>query len=151
THDQASRSLVQYDHPIHIQLRCFLNRRQFRSGLALLAARLMRLEYPDRPQPRTDDWQDQVRPVDLRLSTLPFRDLMQSADEDGGLKQQLPLFDEAVPDRGDALSGEERRFEDEADPAADLSQMQCASGAASGTVRRARAVTRDHDDLLPAF
>ncbi len=76
---------------------------------------------------------------------------MQSADEDGGLKQQLPLFDEAVPDQSDALSGEERLFEDEADPAADRSQMQRAAGAASGTIRRAHAVTRDDDDLLPAF
>ncbi|CAN7221442.1 conjugal transfer protein TraG [Bradyrhizobium sp. LjRoot220] len=109
------------------------------------------VQYADRPQPRSDDWHGQVRPVDQRLSTLPFRDLMQSADEDGGLKQQLALFAEAAPDRGDVLLGEEQLFEDEPDPAADRSQMQRAAGVASSTIQRAHAITRDDDDLLPAF
>ena len=87
----------------------------------------------------------------MRLSTLPFRDLMQGADEDGGLKQQLTLFEQSAADHAAALTGEERLFEDEADPATDRNQMQRAAGTASGTIRRAHAVTRDDDDLLPAF
>jgi type IV secretion system protein VirD4 len=112
---------------------------------------LVGVEYPDRPQPRTDDWQGQARPVDQRPSTLPVRDPLQSVDDDGGLKPQLALFDEAAPDRGEALSGEEQLFEDEPDTAADRSQMQRAAGAAGGTLQRAHAVARDDDDLLPAF
>jgi type IV secretion system protein VirD4 len=107
------------------------------------------VEYSDRPEPRGDDWQGQVRPIDQRLSTLPFRDLIQTADEDGGLKQQLPLFDETVSDRDAAFSGEGQLFDD--DPAVDRNQMQRAAGTASGAIKRAHAVTRDDDDLLPAF
>jgi type IV secretion system protein VirD4 len=107
--------------------------------------------YADRPKPRPDDWQGQVRPVDPRLSTLPFRDLMQGADEEGGLKQQLTIFQHSPRERVDALSAEERLFEDETDSAADRNQMQRASGASAGSIRRVHAVTRDDDDLLPAF
>jgi type IV secretion system protein VirD4 len=105
--------------------------------------------YADRPGRRADDWSGQVRTVDLRLATLPFRDLMQGAEEEGGLKPQLPLFDEP-PDVGESAPSEERLFEDDSDVASDRSQMQrAATGPA--TVHRAHAVTRDDDDLLPAF
>jgi type IV secretion system protein VirD4 len=107
--------------------------------------------YADRPKPRSDDWQGQVRSVDPLLSTLPFRDLMQGADEEGGLKQQLTMFEHSPRDPADALTAEERLFEDETDAAADRNQMQRAAGASAGTIRRAHAVTRDDDDLLPAF
>lgn len=106
--------------------------------------------YADRPAQRTDDWSGQVRTVDLRLATLPFRDLMQGAEDEGGLKQQLPLFDEPTPDVGGSAPSEERLFEDDSNAATDRSQMQRAATDA-GAVRRAHAVTRDDDDLLPAF
>ncbi|XIA62022.1 conjugal transfer protein TraG [Bradyrhizobium sp. TZ2] len=107
-------------------------------------------QYADRPSTRTHDWQDQLRQVDLRLATLPFRDLMQDAAEEGGLKPQLPLFDEPARGVGETSSGEERLFEDDSDAASDRSQMRRAASA-TATVRRAHAVTRDDDDLLPAF
>ncbi|MBR0900090.1 conjugal transfer protein TraG [Bradyrhizobium tropiciagri] len=107
-------------------------------------------EYPDRPPVRPDNWGGEVRPVDLRLATLPYRELLQAGDEEGGLKQQLPLFDEAAPPAGDVRAIEELLLEDESDVAADRSQMQQAAGPSS-TIRRAHAVTRDDDDLLPSF
>ncbi|MHC2313087.1 type IV secretion system protein VirD4 [Bradyrhizobium diazoefficiens] len=107
-------------------------------------------EYADRPPARTDDWRGEVRATDLRLATLPYRELMQTGDEDGGLKQQLPLFDEAAPAVTDVRAIEERLLDDESDVAADRSQMQQAANASSA-VRRAHAVTRDDDDLLPSF
>ncbi|MCA6121231.1 conjugal transfer protein TraG [Bradyrhizobium sp. WSM 1704] len=107
-------------------------------------------QYADRPPARTDDWRGEVRTTDLRLATLPYRELMQTGGEEGGLKQQLPLFDEAAPAATDVRSIEERLLDDESDVAADRSQMQQASNASS-TVRRAHAVTRDDDDLLPSF
>ena len=106
--------------------------------------------YADRPLPRAHDWQDQPRQVDLRLATLPFRDLMQGTEEEGGLKQQLPLFDEPAHGAGETSPGEERLFEDDSDAASDRNQMQRAANGPA-TVRRAHAVTRDDDDLLPAF
>ncbi|WP_027554903.1 conjugal transfer protein TraG [Bradyrhizobium sp. Cp5.3] len=107
-------------------------------------------EYLDRPVVRADDWRGEARAVDLRLATLPYRELMQADAEEGGLKQQLPLFDEAPPPADDVRSTEERLLDDEADVAADRNQIQRAASAPS-TVRRAHAVTRDDDDLLPAF
>jgi type IV secretion system protein VirD4 len=106
--------------------------------------------YADRPSPRTDDWSGQIRPVDLRLATLPFRDLMQGTEDEGGLKQQLTLFDEPTHGPGASSPSEERLFDDDSDAASDRSQMQRAA-TGPGTVRRAHAVTRDDDDLLPAF
>jgi len=106
--------------------------------------------YADRPLPRAHDWQDQPRQVDLRLATLPFRDLMQGTEEEGGLKQQLPLFDAPAHGVGETSPGEERLFEDDSDAASDRNQMQRAANGPA-TVRRAHAVTRDDDDLLPAF
>lgn len=107
-------------------------------------------EYLDRPVVRPDDWGEGTRTVDLRLATLPYHELMQAGGEDGGITQQLPLFEEAPQPAEDARAAEQRLFEDEADVAADRSQMQRAT-TASGAVRRAHAVTRDDDDLLPAF
>jgi type IV secretion system protein VirD4 len=107
-------------------------------------------EYPDRPVARPDNWGGERRSVDLRLATLPYRELMQAGADEGGLKQQLPLFEEAPPPAHDVRSAEERLLEDDADAVADSNQMQRAAGASS-TVRRAHAVTRDDDDLLPAF
>ena len=107
-------------------------------------------EYLDRPPVRPDDWGGETRPVDLRLATLPYRELMQADAEEGGLRQQLPLFEEIPRPAGDVRSVEERLLDDETDAAADRNQMQRAASAPS-TVRRAHAVTRDDDDLLPAF
>jgi type IV secretion system protein VirD4 len=106
--------------------------------------------YADRPRSRGDDWHDQVRQVDLRLATLPYRELMQRAEDEGGLKQQLTLFDEPAHGIGELSPGEERLFEDDSNAAFDRNQMQRAANA-PGAVRRAHAVTRDDDDLLPAF
>ncbi|MGH6754462.1 MAG: type IV secretory system conjugative DNA transfer family protein, partial [Bradyrhizobium sp.] len=113
--------------------------------------RLETEEYHDRPVVRPNDWARHIRPLDLRLATLPYRDLVQAGAEEGGLKQQLTLFDEGAGQQANTLSGEEKLFEDETDPAADSNQMQRAAGAADGSIRRAHAVTRDDDDLLPAF
>ncbi|MGX0961478.1 conjugal transfer protein TraG [Bradyrhizobium sp. 521_C7_N1_3] len=107
-------------------------------------------EYADRPAARADDWRGEVRSTDLRLATLPYRALMQTGDEEGGLKQQLALFDEAAPAVNEPRALEERLLDDESDVAADRSQMQQAASASS-SVRRAHAVTRDDDDLLPSF
>ncbi|MCK1274414.1 conjugal transfer protein TraG [Bradyrhizobium sp. 61] len=107
-------------------------------------------EYADRPPARLDDWRGELRTTDLRLATLPYRELMQTGGEEGGLKQQLALFDEAVPVTNEVRPIEDRLLDDESDVAADRSQMQQAASA-SGTVRRAHAVTRDDDDLLPSF
>lgn len=107
-------------------------------------------EYADRPPARTDDWRGEVRTTDLRLATLPYRELTQTGGEEGGLKQQLPLFDEAAPTATEPRAFEERLLDDESDVAADRSQMQRAANASSA-VRRAHAVTRDDDDLLPSF
>jgi type IV secretion system protein VirD4 len=107
--------------------------------------------YHERPAVRPNDWAGQIGAVDLRLATLPYRDLMEAGTEEGGLRQQLALFDQPAGNLADALTGEQRLFEDETDPAADRNQMQQAAGADPGTIRRAHAVTRDDDDLLPAF
>jgi len=67
--------------------------RHYETKTSSAAAPPPRLEsgaYADCPRLRAHDWKDQLRQVDLRLATLPFRDLMQSAEEEGGLKQQLP-------------------------------------------------------------
>ncbi|MDA9500834.1 conjugal transfer protein TraG [Bradyrhizobium sp. CCBAU 11357] len=106
--------------------------------------------YADRPPARSDDWRGEVRTTDLRLATLPYRELMQTGGEEGGLKQQLTLFDEAAPAATEPRALEERLLDDETDVAADRNQMQQATGTSS-TVRRAHAVTRDDDDLLPSF
>lgn len=106
--------------------------------------------YADRPPARTDDWRGEVRTTHLHLATLPYRELMQTGGEEGGLKQQLALFDEAAPAVTEPRAFEERFLDDETDVAADRSQMQQAASASS-TVRRAHAVTRDDDDLLPSF
>ena len=107
-------------------------------------------EYPDRPTARPDNWSGQVRSTDLRLATLPYRQLMQTGGEEGGLKQQLALFDEAAPATNDGRAIEDRLLDDESDVAADRSQMQQAASVSSA-VSRAHAVTRDDDDLLPSF
>lgn len=106
--------------------------------------------YADRPRARPDDWRGEVRTTDLRLATLPYRELMQMGGEEGGLKQQLALFDEAAPAANEPRAFEERLLDDETDVAADRSQMQQAA-TVSNAVRRAHAVTRDDDDLLPSF
>jgi type IV secretion system protein VirD4 len=106
--------------------------------------------YLDRPRSRPNDWARQIRAVDVRLATLPYRDLMQSGGEEGGLKQQLPLFEEAAPHAEAAKFAEERLLDDDADVAADRNQMQRAVSASSA-IRSAHVVTRDDDDLLPAF
>ncbi|MEH2484144.1 conjugal transfer protein TraG [Bradyrhizobium sp. AZCC 2230] len=105
--------------------------------------------YPDRPAARPDDWRGEVRTTDLRLATLPYRELLQTGGEEGGLKQQLALFDEAAPAANEPRAFEERLLDDESDVAADRSQMQQAASASSAV--RAHAVTRDDDDLLPSF
>ncbi|MFK4539829.1 type IV secretion system protein VirD4 [Bradyrhizobium ottawaense] len=107
-------------------------------------------KYADRPAARADDWRGEVRTTDTRLASLPYRELMQMGGEEGGLKQQLPLFDEALPAANEPRAFEERLLDDETDVAADRSQMQQAASASS-SVRRAHAVTRDDDDLLPSF
>jgi type IV secretion system protein VirD4 len=107
--------------------------------------------YLDRPRSRPNDWARQIRAVDVRLATLPYRDLMQSGGEEGGLKQQLPpLFEEAAPHAAAVKFTEERLLDDDADVAADRNQMQRAVSASSA-IGSAHAVTRDDDDLLPAF
>jgi type IV secretion system protein VirD4 len=107
-------------------------------------------EYPDRPIARPDDWGGQVRSVDLRLATTPYRELTQAGGEEGGLKQQLPVFEETAPQANDARLYEERLLDDDTDAASDRDQMRRAANASS-VIRQAHAVTRDDDDLLPSF
>jgi type IV secretion system protein VirD4 len=104
--------------------------------------------YRDRPHPRACDWSGRSRTIDVKLATLKFRDLLQGADDDGGLRQQLTLFDDPTLGADTPRTTEERACDDETDIAADRRQMQLA---ANGSVRRAYAMTRDDDDLLPAF
>jgi type IV secretion system protein VirD4 len=106
--------------------------------------------YPDCPPTRPHDWQDQRKQVVLRQATLPLHDLKQDSEAEGGLKPQLPPFDEPAPGVGEIPFGEEGLFEDDSDAASDRNQMQRAASG-SATVRRAHAVTRDDDDLLPAY
>ncbi|MEH2535126.1 type IV secretion system protein VirD4 [Bradyrhizobium sp. AZCC 1588] len=107
-------------------------------------------QYADRPVARPDDWGGQVRPVDPRLATTPYRELMLAGSEESGLKPQLSLFEEAISQASEVRLIEERLLDDDADAATDRSQMQRASDASS-TIRQAHAVTRDDDDLLPSF
>ncbi|MCK1641237.1 conjugal transfer protein TraG [Bradyrhizobium sp. 157] len=107
-------------------------------------------EYPNRPAARPDDWGDQVRPVDLRLATTPYGELMLAGGEEDGLKQQPSLFEEVKTQASAVRLIEERLLDDDIDAAADRSQMQRAADS-STTIRQAHAVTRDGDDLLPAF
>jgi type IV secretion system protein VirD4 len=116
----------------------------------LPAPRLADGLYPDCPPTRPHDWQDQREQVDRRLAALPVRELTQESDAEGGLKPQLPQFDEPAPDVGESSFGEEHLFEDDSDAASDRNQMQRAASSPA-TVRRAHAMTRDDDDLLPAF
>ena len=57
------------------------------------------------------------------------------------------LLDDLPPVERIAPPGEERFLDDEADAAADRQQMQKAGAG----LRRAHAITRDDDDLLPSF
>ncbi|MPZ40591.1 MAG: IncP-type conjugal transfer protein TraG [Rhizobiales bacterium] len=116
----------------------------------LAAPSLTAASYADRPAARADDWSGQCGTVDLRLATLPFKDLIPGADDDGGLKQQLTLFDGLASAAIEAGVSEDRLLDADDDTAADSRQMQLASAGAA-VVRRAHAVTRDDDDLLPAF
>ena len=106
--------------------------------------------YHDLPRPRTDDWSGQSRTIDLRLATLPFRDLLDSSADDGGLKQQLPLSDDPAMEPGRSRTSEQPLFDDDTDSGADRRQMQRAANTV-GSMRRAHAMTRDDDDILPAF
>ena len=98
------------------------------------------------PRPRRDDWSGQTRTINLQLATLPFRDLIQEFEE-GAMQRQPSLLDDLPPIEQIAPPPEERLLDDDPDPAADRRQMQQAS---SG-LRRAHAITRDDDDLLPSF
>ena len=109
--------------------------------------RLAAAAYPGRPRPRRDDWSGQTRTINLQLATLPFRDLMQESDE-GALQRHPSLLDDLPPAERIAPPSEERLLDDDADAAADRQQMQQAG---AGLVRRAHAITRDDDDLLPSF
>lgn len=60
----------------------------------------------------------------MRLATLPYRDLIQVADEEGGLKQQFVPLDQLSQDPGGSALAEERLFDDDSDAAADRKQMQ---------------------------
>ena len=112
----------------------------------LLAAEL----YPDRPPPRTHDWQRERRKIDGQPAPTPLSDLTQDADAEGGPGQAIPIFDEGASGAGETALSAERFFEDDSDVASDEDQMhRAASG--SATLRNAHAVTRDDDDLLPAF
>ena len=101
---------------------------------------------PDRLRPRPDDWSGQTRAVHLQLATLPFRELVEESEE-SGLQRQPSLFDDFAPAERIAPPSEERLLDDDPDVAADRRQMQQASAG----LRRAHAITRDDDDLVPSF
>ena len=105
--------------------------------------------YPDRPQPRADDWSGQVR--------MPHTDLIKSwsdlvsgeQDDDGGLRCQPELKEEtpakAAPDRAPDAG----LLDDDFDPNDAKRMNQLAHNAA--TVQRAHAMDQADDDLIPSF
>jgi type IV secretion system protein VirD4 len=106
--------------------------------------------YRDCPPTRTDDWHYQRSQVDRELAALPISDLKQDDGAEGGLAQQMSSFDESAPGVSEFSFGEECPFNDDSDAVSDRSQTpRIAIGPT--TIRRGHAVTRDNDDLLPAF
>jgi type IV secretion system protein VirD4 len=106
--------------------------------------------YPDCPPPRFHDWHCQRKDIDGRQASTPLFDLTQDVDAEGGPGQALPILDEGSSGAGKTALKAERLFEDDSDVASDQNQMQRAASG-SATLRNAHAVTRDDDDLLPAF
>jgi type IV secretion system protein VirD4 len=101
--------------------------------------------YPDLPRPHRDDWSGQRRAVDLRLATLSYRELMEDAADHRQL--QLTLADDPTMDPALRRSEDEPVADDDTDAGLERRQMQRVANAMGG----AHAMTRDDDDLLPAF
>ncbi|HEY5339168.1 MAG TPA: conjugal transfer protein TraG [Rhizomicrobium sp.] len=116
--------------------------------------------YRDRPPRRPNDWGDQVRSPDIRLSTAAERELGSSEAQDaGGLQQQrlpgLPDIESrkvVTPDHDTALG----LLDEENDAAADKQALDRTRQ--TGVIGRAHAMNegephhrRADDDLLPAF
>jgi type IV secretion system protein VirD4 len=104
--------------------------------------------YPDLPRRRRDDWSGEARTVDLRLATLPYRELIEDPHDDGHRQLQLTLADDPAMDLGASWPTDELLPDGDTDAGAERRQMQRAANAAMGG---AHAMTRDDDDLLPAF
>jgi type IV secretion system protein VirD4 len=101
--------------------------------------------YPDLPRPHRDDWSGQRRAVDLRLATLSYRELIEDGADHRQL--QLTLTDDPTMDPAHTRSDDEPVADDDTDAGLERRQMQRAANAMGG----AHAMTRDDDDLLPAF
>jgi type IV secretion system protein VirD4 len=117
----------------------------------LPAPRLGNDRYLDLPHARGDDWSGQSRAVDLRLATLSYRELMEGGDDDGGLGLRPTPIDRDSKQRTSAPAAEAfPDLDDDSDGAGDRQQMQRAANPTS-TMRRAHAMSRDDDELFPAF
>jgi type IV secretion system protein VirD4 len=102
----------------------------------------------DLPRPRRDDWSGERRDIDLRLATLSYQELMEDTGDDGHRQLQLTLSDDPAMDPAASRLEDEPPPDDDTDAAAERRQMQ---RIANTTMRGAHAMTRDDDDLLPAF
>ena len=106
--------------------------------------------YHDLPHGRPHDWSGEGRAVDVRLATLSYRELMDGGDDDGGLQQQVTLSGDPATDSGRSRPTDDLHLDEDTDSGADRGHMQRAVNPAR-PLHRAHAVTRDDDDLLPAF
>lgn len=106
--------------------------------------------YGDRPAPRTDDWTGQVRDADARLAQPWFDLVTENGDAEGGLRRYPAMPGEAsaappAPPRHPDAGLFDEDFDDP--PAGkDGDPPQPAQ-----PVRRAHAINRGDDDLLPSF
>ena len=119
------------------------------AGRVLPAPALGKDGYLDRPATRTDDWTGQVRKPHAELNRA-WSDLVTDSDQDeGGLKRHPALPEEAPRTPEPEHNPDERLIEDDFDnpPAGKgvdpLRRM--------ATLRRAHAINRGDDDLLPKF
>jgi type IV secretion system protein VirD4 len=119
------------------------------------APELAESRYWDRPAPRPDDWDGQVRGLHLQL--VATNEGSGEADEEGGLQQQRHpgLAEEAVSKPREVETSPDLGLDDDSDTSADAQTMDRARGL--GAVGQAHAMNegdlhRDADrDLLPEF
>ena len=105
--------------------------------------------YADRPATRADDWTGQVRHPDDRLAQPWFELVSESGEDEGGLKRHPAMPEEASRAPEPEHHPDERLIED------DFDNPPAGKGAdptrRMATLRRAHAINRGGDDLLPKF
>jgi type IV secretion system protein VirD4 len=134
--------------PIRAQKLRYFADRNFRGRLAC-PPELSGAEYPDKPEPRADDWGRQRRTMDVRLEQP--KPAKAREKEGGRVQQRLPGLDEEAPakpkkPRQIDVLGFER---DDADPATDKRAMDQAR---ANTLVRAHAINQSPGDpAVPEF